>query len=140
MMNTYGYDWDTIESLVRRNRPAKPRNMEPLELPSEDTPSSPEYLEIKDDFEGDSEALRRALFGETCYFCGTHYEEKKVPIHRKDGRPHVEKLSKKEKYFRTLDPEEWVSLCNEHHRHVHWVMDTLNLKWDDLKSANNEKN
>jgi len=131
MMNRYGKDWDSIEALA--TKPAKPRNLEPLELPSKDTPSSPEYLAIKDNSEGDTEALRRALFGETCYFCNTHYENKKVPIHRKDGRPHQEKLTKKEVFFRTLDPKEWVALCNEHHRQVHWAIESLNLDWEDLE-------
>ena len=90
-------------------------------------------MRLKENFEGETEELRRALFGETCYYCGTHYKGKKVPIHRKDGRTHEEKLTKKEKYFRTLNPKEWVALCNEHHRHVHWAMDTLNLDWSDLE-------
>jgi hypothetical protein len=132
MMDRYEYDWDAIESQAKE--PAKQRNMEPLELPSEDTPSSREYLEIRDDYPGDTEALRGALFGVSCYFCGNHYEKRRLPIHRKDGRPHKEKLTKKEKYFRTLNPSEWVSLCNDDHRHVHWAMDILNLEWDDLES------
>ena len=130
MMDNCGTDWDEIESLAAK--PVKTLKLEPLELPNEDTPSSPEYLAIKDSFEGDTEALRRAIFGEKCYFCGTHFKEKKVSIHRKDGRPHAEKLTKREKYFRTLNPNEWVALCNEHHRHVHWAMDTLNLDWSNL--------
>ena len=66
-------------------------------------------------------------------FCGIHYEEKRVAIHRKDGRPHEERLTVYEKYFRTLNSDEWVPLCQNHQRFVHWAMDDLGLKWDDLK-------
>ena len=78
MMQTYRYEWDDIESHLKI--PPKRRSLDPLQLPSDDTPSSPDYLKLKENFEGETEELRRALFGETCYYCGTHYKGKKVPM------------------------------------------------------------
>ncbi len=140
MMNNYDTNWSQLEtqSTDVRNSPQNIR--EPLELPTDQTPSTPEYLKLKSEFQGNRRELRMALFGEKCHFCGIHYEEKRIAIHRKDGRPHAERLTVYEKYFRTLNPDEWVSLCQNHHRFVHWTMDTLGLQWDDLKNFKIKEN
>jgi len=140
MMDSLMYGWQELESLALRKQQSITNTQEPLELPSDDTPSSSKYLKLRRKFEGDSAELRDAFFGDACNFCGATSNERKIPIHRKDGRLHSERLTKSEKHFRILNPDEWVSLCSKHHRHVHWTMATLNLKWDDLKSANNEEN
>jgi hypothetical protein len=133
LMETKGYDWTDLENLVRSKKLSKPRNLEPLPLPPDTTSSSSRYLKLRSKFQGES--LRNAFFGDACYFCGTKSKERRIPLHRKDGRLHPEKLTKEERYFRTLNPDEWVPICNKHHRHVHWAMDKLNLEWDDLKTA-----
>ncbi len=111
-----------------------------LELPSDDAPSSVEYTELKKKFKGSSEELRSALFGDTCFLCGMKKESgKKIPLHRKDGRPHDNKLIKSEKYFRTLNPDEWVTICQKHHRLVHWAMEKLKLEWHDFATDSKKK-
>ncbi|MFX1605946.1 MAG: hypothetical protein ACFFDD_08555 [Promethearchaeota archaeon] len=136
MMEELDYNWEDIESLARRKQSAKLKSLEPLSLPEVDAPSSGKYLELKSKFEGNHDELRKAIFGDSCHFCAAKTGEKKIPIHRKDGRNHPGILTRSEKYYRTLNPDEWVLLCSKHHRYVHWAMDTLNLKWDDMKSAN----
>ena len=42
-------------------------------------------------------------------------------------------MTSEEKFFRTLNPDEWVSLCQKEHRHVHWAMEKLNLSWEDFE-------
>lgn len=134
MMSEYGQNWNQIRSHAVMKIQSEPTMRKPLDLPNETVPSSQAYLDLKDGFEGSEEELRRALLGEKCYFCDLHYNKgKRVIIHRKDGRPHDSKLTTKEQYFRTLEPKEWVSVCQKHHRYVHWVMDDLGLEWDDLK-------
>ncbi|MFW9893924.1 MAG: hypothetical protein ACFFFO_17100 [Candidatus Thorarchaeota archaeon] len=39
----------------------------------------------------------------------------------------------KEKYFRTLDPNDWLFLCNPEHRGVHWALNKLGREGDNLK-------
>jgi hypothetical protein len=54
-------------------------------------------------------------------------------VHTNPKRPHHSNLTTKEMFFRTLDPKEWVFLCYNDHRGVHWSMNTLGLERDDLK-------
>ena len=122
-----------IKSLPLRKQQLESDLRKPLILPDESVPSSQAYLEMKSGFEGTEKELRIAIFGERCHFCGSRYDEKQLLLHRKDGRPHHGDLTIKEKFFRTLDPKDWVFLCNHEHRAIHWALNTLGLKWDDLK-------
>ena len=134
MMDELHQEWQYIENskgLVRRSDQENNR----LEIPKKNELSSTRYIELKKMYGNDIEKLRRAIFGDKCYFCGTHYTKKRVSIHRKDGRPHEVKLTVYEKYFRTLDPTEWVALCQNHHRQVHWAMEVLGLSWTDLETS-----
>jgi DNA-binding transcriptional regulator LsrR (DeoR family) len=141
MMSEYGQNWNQIKSQAVMKIQSEPKVKRPLDLPDETVPSSKAHLEIKRGFEGSEEELRRAIFGEECHFCGLHYDKgKRVILHRKDGRPHNNRLITQERYFRTLDPEEWVSLCQKHHRYVHWAMNDLGLEWDNLKEFKKKEN
>ena len=131
-MKYCGYDWEEIQSFAMRAESAAPKLLEPLQLPDDDAPSSMKYLKLKDKFSGNKKELRRAIFGEECYFCGVHFEEKTLVTHRKDGRPHDPKLIAYEKYFRTLDLDDWVSLCQKHHRQVTWASQNLGLEWKEI--------
>jgi transposase-like protein len=135
LMNLINTDWDTILSLSELEVHNQPRSTDTLSLPDDDTPTSARYEEIARDFERPTYELHRALFGGTCYYCGFHYEYKRLVTHRKDGRHHQRKHLWSGKYLRTLDPEEWVSLCEKCHRSVHIVMKTLNIGWDALEVA-----
>ena len=130
-MENHGVKWDKVSSFISNKRHIKPEELEPLNLPDKDVLSSKRYLELKKS-EEKIENLGRALFGENCYFCGVHYSEKRIVTHRKDGRPHNRKMLESEMYLRTLNPDEWVSLCNKCHRYVHWARDKLHIEWEDL--------
>jgi DNA-directed RNA polymerase specialized sigma subunit len=132
MLEKHGVQYDDLEQLAEETRHSEPEVLDPFYRPGKNTPSSARYNEIRPHFEGSTKELRMTLFGENCYSCSVHYEEKTLVIHRKDGRPHHPKLLEHERYFRTLDPREWVSLCRKCHRYVHWTMDNAGLKWSDL--------
>jgi AraC-like DNA-binding protein len=132
LIDSHALDWEMIASLAKEACNSKSKAEERLKLPSEDTPSSSRYLELKEKYGTDIDSLRREFFGESCVFCGAR-DKKYMPIHRKDGRKHSSRLTISEKYLRTLDPEDWARLCNKHHRHIHWAMEKLGLEWKDLK-------
>ncbi len=136
MMSEYSQNWKQIKTQATKNIQSEVKIKRPLEIPNETVSSSETYLKLKTDFEGSEEELRRAMFGEKCYFCGLHYNEgKRLIIHRKDGRPHSDKLTTQVRYFRTLNPKEWIPLCQKHHRHTHWAMNNLDLEWTDLEKG-----
>ena len=82
--------------------------------------------------------VRKSLFGESCHFCGEIEEGKKMVVHRKDGRPHENRILASAKYLRNLDSDEWVGLCNKCHRQVTWASDTLGMKWDNFSIEKQE--
>ena len=133
MMRTYGQNWVQIKSQSLMEPLSKRKIGEPLNLPDGSEPSSQAYLGLKSGFEGSEEEIRRALFGEKCQICGSRYDEKQLYLHRKDGRPHSSELTMKEKFFRTLDPKEWVFLCYSDHRGVHWAKKALGLERGDSR-------
>ncbi|MFW9890313.1 MAG: hypothetical protein ACFFER_19200, partial [Candidatus Thorarchaeota archaeon] len=133
LMDRYLTDWREVELLAEKARGMRPESKAPIKLPDDKTPASSRYLALKDKFGRTRDTLRRAIFGDSCYFCGTYHSKARLVIHRKDGRPHDSKLLVKEKYYRTLNPKNWVPLCQKHHRYVHWAMDNLALKWEDLE-------
>lgn len=132
MLDTHGVQFDELERLGKSVKTSKSDTLVVLSLPSSTMPSSTKYEEIKPHLVEDVEGLRRALFGENCYLCNAHYEETTLVIHRKDGKSHSKKLIEYERYFRVLNPEEWVSLCKKCHRFVHWAMDKVGLDWQNL--------
>jgi transcriptional regulator with XRE-family HTH domain len=132
LLDTFGIEWDFIS---RRINNRTKQNSPEFSLPNDNDPPSAKYLKIKDNFEGDTKDLIRLLFGEYCVFCNLHYKENKknLPTHRKDGRPHHKDLLRYEKYFKCLNPDEWVTLCQKEHNYVHWAMDKLGMKWEDFE-------
>ncbi len=137
MIRTSNQNWEQIKSQTLSIPISKRKASEPLSLPDESEPSSAAYLKIKHNFQGSEEETRRALFGDICHICGSRYDEKRLFLHRKDGRPHNSSLSTKEVFFRTLDPKEWVFLCYSDHRGVHWAKRALGLTWDNLMMTRN---
>ncbi|MFW9888737.1 MAG: hypothetical protein ACFFER_11165, partial [Candidatus Thorarchaeota archaeon] len=115
------FEWDTIEALAEEYHHLESQTIERLRLPDDTVPSSSRYLELKEKHGDDIDSLRAEFFGESCVFCDTR-DRKYLPIHRKDGRKHSPRLTISEKYFRTLDPNDWARICNKHHRQVHWAM------------------
>ncbi len=133
MMNELDKTWNNVEFRLRMNIKNIPSKRKRLELPGPDTKSSEQYKQIKATFHGTSEELKRILFGNDCHYCGNDYGKRRLVLHRKDGTPHHPKLTELEKYFRTLDPKKWVTLCQKCHVYVHWGMNNLGLTWIDLK-------
>jgi hypothetical protein len=132
-MRKYGQNWEQIKSQADKKLQLESKIRKPLDLPDQIIPSSQAYLEAKLGFEGSEEELRRKIFGENCYICSSRYDEKQLYLHRKDGRPHHTDLTLKERYFRTLEPKEWVFLCYHDHCNIHWELNKFDNEWDDLK-------
>ncbi|MHA1485221.1 MAG: hypothetical protein ACTSPR_07885 [Candidatus Thorarchaeota archaeon] len=134
IMEKLNVEWDDIESCIVTEEHLPPAMRERLSLPSSENPSSIEYDEIMSHMEENLETkeLRKALFGEDCYFCGSDYERRRLIIHRKDGTTHDFKLLHSEKYLRTLNLDEWVPLCQKCHSYVHWIMERFQMNWDSL--------
>ena len=76
--------------------------------------------------------LRELLFGTTCSACGIHSNEVTMAIHRKDGKSHDSRMLSYVKNLQKLNTTEWTLLCRKCHRHVHWSMDKLGMKWEDF--------
>ena len=134
MMEKMNVEWDDIESSIVSEKHLSSIMKACLSLPSSETSSSTEYDNITSHIEERMEPkeLRKALFGEDCYFCGSDYERRRLVIHRKDGTTHDSKLLHSEKYLRTLNLDEWVPLCQKCHSYVHWVMEKFQMNWNSL--------
>ncbi len=83
----------------------------------------------------EAQEMRRDIFGEDCFFCGQIPEDKKLLIHRKDGESHEQRDIWGIEELQNLNRDEWVPVCNKHHRYVHWAMDWLYMSWEDIASA-----
>ncbi|MHA2022491.1 MAG: helix-turn-helix domain-containing protein [Candidatus Thorarchaeota archaeon] len=137
LMGTHRMDWSTIHQYATKSANTIPKPRNSLITPDHVTNSIEEYHKLDLQSNQEMRSLRRALFGERCYFCNIHYKKKKIVTHRKDGRPHDNKLLRYRQHLCTLNPIDWVSLCQKCHRYVHWTMDTLHMKWSDLANHSN---
>ncbi len=75
--------------------------------------------------------LRKRLFGEECSIYGS--DNRRLAIHRKDGKPHRSNFLMKRENLESLDLDEWTPLCQKCHRYVHWAGESLGLTWDDFE-------
>lgn len=133
IMNNLDKTWRTVEACLSMKITNIPSKRKCLELPSNTAISSDQYEKIKPTFHGTPEELKRVLFGGNCHYCGNDYGKRRLVLHRKDGTHHHSRLTEREKYFRTLNPKEWVTLCQKCHVYVHWGMNSLSMGWNDLK-------
>jgi DNA-binding CsgD family transcriptional regulator len=125
-------DFDKLESMAQQGKAAK----------SEDTLQNEESKDVqlkleetKPSYSKEVREMRKDLFGEKCNFCGEIPDDKALVIHRKDGEEHdKEDLWDKER-LQNLNLDDWVPLCQRHHRYVHWAMNRLHLDWDDIDNA-----
>ncbi len=120
-------DWSDIEQYLKRKRKMISQGPEPFVI-SKDTKRSQKY-------EGTRESineLRKSLFGEVCSLCDDSAERRLV-IHRKDGRSHSSSVLWSRGNLESLDPDEWAALCQKCHRYVHWAEDSLGLEWNDFE-------
>jgi len=134
MMEKMNVEWDDIESSIVSEKYLPSTTRKSLSLPSSEASSSAEYDDIVSHIKErmETKELRKALFGEDCYFCGSNFEGRRLVIHRKDGSTHDSKLLHSEKYLRTLNLDEWVPLCQKCHSYVHWVMEKFQMNWNSL--------
>ncbi len=130
-----GMDWPTVEARLDAKSHNDTQAGEPSSPSSTSTRSNAKKDTSSTSNEETVEEMRKAIFGEECHFCGTIPEGKRLVIHRKDGTRHRDGLLWSREQLPNLDPDEWVPLCQKHHRYVHWAMDELGFNWDNLESA-----
>ncbi|MDF1537463.1 MAG: hypothetical protein P1Q69_00980 [Candidatus Thorarchaeota archaeon] len=81
------------------------------------------------EFDGLSiDELRESIFGTSCNIC----DFEKELIHKKDGKPHHRSLLWTKENLESLNPDEWVALCQSCHKAVHTLMKKTNLEWDAI--------
>lgn len=70
-------------------------------------------------------------FGEVCSICGDNYY---LQIHKKDGKPHRQwgNMNNTE-FWLLISSDDFVQLCFNCHKSVHWCMYYLNMCWDEIK-------
>lgn len=130
-----GVDWKTIERKLEQRAMKGTYQEAANQNPKHNSQSASNGEGQKQYLVGEVEDIRKALFGDECYFCGAIPEGKRLVIHRKDGSPHRGSLLWSKERLRELKSEEWQALCTKHHRYVHWAMKNLGLKWDYINSA-----
>ena len=117
LRNQFGIRWDDIKKYLNGISHTKARTMIPFTLSSNEVISK-KYQKITVTADTKIKDLREILFGNKCYFCGADNTKRRLPIHRKDGRPHRSSLLWSKGNLKVLDPEEWVALCQKCHRYV----------------------
>ncbi len=127
----YNMDWSDIEQYLKRKRKMISQGPEPFVI-SKDTKRSQKYEETRESIN----ELRKSLFGEVCSLCDDSTERRLV-IHRKDGRSHSSSVLWSRGNLEALDPDEWAALCQKCHRYVHWAEDNLGLEWNDFENREN---
>jgi len=122
-----GMNWQDIENLTR--------NLDSRDGTQTTSSSKPRLTDLPASPKAEIEKLRKELFGEECYFCGPIPKGKNKVIHRKDGNPHPREALWRWKFLLQMNPNEWVMVCQKHHRYVHWAMKYLGMSWDDIEKT-----
>jgi hypothetical protein len=81
---------------------------------------------------GSKRELMLSVFGNICTICNF---EKRITIHRKDGKTHTDfgEMSWEEiNNVITNERNEYISVCYKCHNHVHWCMRILGMSWNDI--------
>lgn len=77
----------------------------------------------------------RDYFGWKCVICGGNYY---LTIHEKYGRPHKSltdmTLTEVEDTIKNHGTD-YVQVCWTCHKHIHWCMKYLGLKWTDIERS-----
>jgi transposase len=118
-------DFDRLEKMAQHGNPAKSEERVEVRVKPEKT--KPSYSkEVRE--------IRKVLFGEKCNFCGKVPDDKALVIHRKDGEEHDKVDLWNKERLQNLNVDDWVPLCQRHHRYVHWAMKRINMSWSDISS------
>lgn len=73
--------------------------------------------------------------GIACCICGK--TDVNLATHRKDGKPHKRLSCQGIGWIRTeVTAANYARLCYPCHKGVHWVMDFLDMSWDDVVRIN----
>ena len=123
----FDFDWEDIEQYLARKRKIASYTPVPFVLTNNYKTPQEHRRNGKNIIQ-----LRKTLFGENCALCKDS-DNRRLVIHRKDGKSHHWKLLWSERNLRLLDSNEWVLLCQKCHRYVHWAMNNLSLKWKDFE-------
>ena len=134
LKSKHGIEWENIENCLEKKDGGSNQMMAPFELAEKEADSS-ESLERISIIGEDIEDLRKSIFGEECHFCGKDYENRRLAIHRKDGRAHRSSLLWSERNLKALNPDEWIALCQKCHRYVHWAEDILKMNLNYFNNA-----
>jgi len=132
MHEQHSAEWNDIELHQQCNASEISKEKKWYEL-------SDEQKEVKRNGLGEKETvseLRKRLFGEKCSMCESH--NRKLVIHRKDGRPHDRNFLRSRENLEALDTDEWVLLCQKCHRYVHWAEEKLGIDWHDFEKGEYE--
>ncbi|MFX1367437.1 MAG: sigma factor-like helix-turn-helix DNA-binding protein [Promethearchaeota archaeon] len=81
---------------------------------------------------------REELFGTNCGICGIDSESRKHFIHKKDGSEHDDVNLWSLRDLEKINPEEWQRLCTSCHRGTHWMMEKLNMEWEEIETTRQE--
>jgi len=125
LMKWYNWSWEDVRNcFLKRRHPQKsePITREDFDLEAK-SKNNVERINPKD--------MRRYLFGTKCQICKS---KKTLVIHRKDGRPHENRILASTKYLRELNPANWVALCRNCHRQITWTSDILGASWNEIVS------
>jgi DNA-directed RNA polymerase specialized sigma24 family protein len=79
-------------------------------------------------------AARLRIFGTKCYACHSDTNTmKNHHLHRKDGMEHDRNQFRSLKRLESLNPDEWVPLCDRCHLGVTMLMKVFRLDWDKIE-------
>lgn len=73
--------------------------------------------------------LREEIFGDECEICGAEGKT----IHRKDGKRHSQYFTQSLKGLRSINPDQWASVCKSCHLDVHALMRVKTFEWNSIK-------
>jgi hypothetical protein len=80
-------------------------------------------------------AIRNKYLKNRCFFCSYNQEFRRLITHRKDGKKHTKfNNMTNQKYLEEMKSKQYVLLCSLCHKHVHWCMDYLGMKWEEIYS------
>jgi hypothetical protein len=70
------------------------------------------------------------FYGNKCPICGQNY---RMQLHRKDGKKHVVySIMNKKDFDEIFTGDKYIFICYDCHKHIHWCMDYMNMKWENI--------
>jgi hypothetical protein len=127
LMSNYSISWEKIDSHLEPKKNRSDTSKQSSE-PEDATENLTLLSKLNEQYEHlDNQELREAIFGTDCCYCGPAYGERQLIIHRKDGTPHEQYLLWSREFLLSINPDEWVAVCQDCHTLIHWTMDRFGL-------------